>query len=43
MIDVSMMTMNWAAAISPSAHQRRDVDRGTAVVVLMTIHPLLYP
>ncbi len=32
MIEVSMMTMNWANAMSPSAHHRR----GSGVVSAMT-------
>jgi hypothetical protein len=39
MIEVSMITMNWAAAISDSAHQRRD-DAGELVDWLTV--PLLY-
>ena len=30
MIDVSMMTMNWAVAIRPRAHQRRRAVRSAA-------------
>ncbi|GIG97234.1 hypothetical protein Pma05_38070 [Plantactinospora mayteni] len=32
MIEVSMMTMNWAAAMSANAHQRRDDDNMTSPI-----------
>jgi hypothetical protein len=38
MIEVSMMTMNWAAAMSASASQRRLlVELAAGAVVVMTV------